>query len=589
MPLTWFRRLWILAAAIGLACVPTKPPVVTPGPPPVVTRPIAVVVHDAATGAPIVNAIASLTLADGTIADCGTCLTNSDGYLLWNKVKVGLIGEIKVSREGYSSAQGQAEVKLGAPDFAVTLIPNAPPVPTWAPTRAQLMDIQGDLMIWAPEVGCAPEANINCGAARGLAAGWIWGNTINRFNATNREKIYQAVLRQGYTHVQVQVVCDGGEGYHGLTPDDCVNYGPKTQAVINELKAHQLIPICAGVSPTAKLADGIDPASCPIAMNDWDNSADADARIRAIGDTFPRDTLLYMEMPTDNIYPILDPGTTPIGIAPTADNGGHWIMGVQQKYPNFVGVLYEFNTPDGVASNLASLAKANAWWRDIQQVWFESDTYWKFWDALDINAQRTYNDAIMRQSPQLKGCMSGCSSHPVIPDAPAGTGALGTTLDMHTAVIEADDSSIADWAVTTTITALDLLPTGVHVEFDKLDGANRWPDTPDYSGSGGMGPLQYSIGVCYNIAGTWHCSAPIELWYGLHANGGNVGEPGQLPTNWFYARDRWGAMSGYQPKPGELVGFYVVAGDARNHVTVVRERSAIVLVPFPTASGTIYR
>jgi hypothetical protein len=41
-------------------------------------------------------------------------------------------------------------------------------------------------------------------------------------------------------------------------------------------------------------------------------------------------------------------------------------------------------------------------------------------------------------------------------------------------------------------------------------------------------------------------------------------------------------MTGYVPPPGQLVGFMVVAGSTRSddHV-IVRERTGVVLVPFP--------
>ena len=51
---------------------------------------------------------------------------------------------------------------------------------------------------------------------------------------------------------------------------------------------------------------------------------------------------------------------------------------------------------------------------------------------------------------------------------------------------------------------------------------------------------------------------------------------------------RWGPMAGYQPANGERVGFFVSAGDARNngHV-VVKERSNVVMVPFPM-NGAVF-
>ena len=48
-------------------------------------------------------------------------------------------------------------------------------------------------------------------------------------------------------------------------------------------------------------------------------------------------------------------------------------------------------------------------------------------------------------------------------------------------------------------------------------------------------------------------------------------------------------MTGHQPAPGELVGFFVCAGDCRNNtrgdMSPVRERSNVVLIPFPGNTG----
>ena len=48
-------------------------------------------------------------------------------------------------------------------------------------------------------------------------------------------------------------------------------------------------------------------------------------------------------------------------------------------------------------------------------------------------------------------------------------------------------------------------------------------------------------------------------------------------------------LATHQPAPGEQVGFFVTAGDARaKDVRVVTERSNVVLVPFPTDAGAYY-
>ena len=45
-------------------------------------------------------------------------------------------------------------------------------------------------------------------------------------------------------------------------------------------------------------------------------------------------------------------------------------------------------------------------------------------------------------------------------------------------------------------------------------------------------------------------------------------------------------MAGYQPANGEMVGFFVTAGNERNNGAYsVKERSNVVLVPFPTNGG----
>ena len=45
----------------------------------------------------------------------------------------------------------------------------------------------------------------------------------------------------------------------------------------------------------------------------------------------------------------------------------------------------------------------------------------------------------------------------------------------------------------------------------------------------------------------------------------------------------------HQPAPGEQVGFFVTAGDARaKDVRAVTERSNVVLVPFPSDGGAYY-
>jgi hypothetical protein len=174
---------------------------------------------------------------------------------------------------------------------------------------------------------------------------------------------------------------------------------------------------------------------------------------------------------------------------------------------------------------------------------------------------------------------AGQAPPPPIAPAPGGPVA-GDGVNLFSASIHNSPSDVASWAVTTSITRLSLMPTGAHVEFSKQ---SSWPDVvpPGFSG-----PLQYTLWIVLNINGQWHASGCIQYWRGLFENGG---PPAQYAKNWYFDPARWGPMVGHQPAVGEPVGFLVTAGDARNNGPFkVKERSAVVVVPFPPNSGQTF-
>jgi hypothetical protein len=304
----------------------------------------------------------------------------------------------------------------------VILAPLSPQQP-W--TRAQLADFKGDLMIYAPEIGCAPEARIVC-RARGLQAGWVWTITLPRFNRDHRAALLQKAKAQGWTHYAVQVTaCRVGSGYHDLYPvtaDDCAQEPQHTTMILEEVRAAGLIPVCAGVGPDHPVMPGLDLSLCPIALNDWDNSAELWGRLKLLASSMPGSTLLYVELPSGSDCPRPSGGDEPIvpSVKAVGDNGPRawrcndvgdaWRRAARARWPNFSGVLHELDAP-GSPVNDEHLKAAHAWFGDMQEVNFESDTYWKFWDALNPDTQRAYNDDLMRRYPWLKGCMSGCSTN----------------------------------------------------------------------------------------------------------------------------------------------------------------------------------
>ncbi len=463
---------------------------------------------------------------------------------------------------------------------------------------AQLRDLQGDLMLWVPAVkptfvnGEDPVTHIRrVGSsgeiAHGIEAGWVWTLTIDRYPKAQRELIYQAALASGYTHFAVQVTgCALGGGYHGILPvTDCTGYDARLNSILHEVWDHHLIPLCTGVSPTDPAAAGLDKSLCRIVLSDWDNSDEADCHVKALADTFPSAQLVY-ELPSGAITPRPD-ACSP---SPFPATGGDWIRKAQQKYPNFFAVAYEVNQPEGLDANAAQLGQTHAWWRDLQEIRFEIDTYWKFWDGRDPAAANAYNDALQQRVPWLRGFMSGGTAHAPSSGTSTSSGIVGE-LDLHSVTLEHMASGFADWPVTTHIKRLELRQTDVYVELDN-GRPDSWPDT---AARPGMGPLLYSLGLVELIDGVWYASAPIQTWRNRNQAGGaiqcqDIGDGrGQIRANWFYDPAWWGPLAAHQPRPGEIVGFFICAGDCRDGVgaySPVKERSNVVLFPLPAPNET---
>lgn len=466
----------------------------------------------------------------------------------------------------------------------LTLIsaPIPPPTPTtW--TRDQLTDFQGDLMIWAPGMGCLPEVGIKCEGSggyvpRGAQAGWVWSLLTWRYSPAHRQDLYKLARSYGWTHYATQVTdCHIESGYHDILPvTDCTGYADKINTVLRETIAAGLIPVCSGVSPTDPPMAGLDTSLCPVVLNDWDNTDQADCRIDALGRAFPR-AVIYFEIPQGAITPKPD-ACSP---SPFPTNGGQWLIAVLKRWPNFQGVLYEVNQPDGLDENVDELTRGHVWWRDVQEVVFETDTYWKLREGYAFADSIAYNNALRSRVPWTRGYMSSATPHPApAPAPPSQDGHFDGELNTGN-LTPANAPDFRGWVQSTAITEVRLDLDNVRVTFDKQDGPNRWPDiTPP----GWSGTLQYSLGLCLRPSGSWVCSAPIELWHGKDGSGGQIQQNGQIPKNWFYD-GRWGALNGYQPKAGEQIGVFVLAGDARNAFNPNQERSNIVLFKLP-ADGT---
>lgn len=142
------------------------------------------------------------------------------------------------------------------------------------------------------------------------------------------------------------------------------------------------------------------------------------------------------------------------------------------------------------------------------------------------------------------------------------------------------------WPATTDITRLELRPTGVHVEFTKRDGPDRWPDVP-FGDPAQHGSLQFTLWIVLQIGFQWFAAGCIDFWFGLDESGGPVTD---YAANWYYDAGRWAPMTGHQPAVGERVGFLITSGDARHGDDAVglHERSQIVAIAFPDAAGDVF-
>jgi hypothetical protein len=168
---------------------------------------------------------------------------------------------------------------------------------------------------------------------------------------------------------------------------------------------------------------------------------------------------------------------------------------------------------------------------------------------------------------------------PTPPPAPAPGPTSNDQMDLSQAAVYNSPPDIANWAVTSTITRLDMnSSSGLNVEFTTKDS---WPD---YVPPGFDGPLEYTVWAVVNINGQWYTSGFIQMWRGRASTGAPI--LSNFAINWAYDA-RWGPMAGYQPHAGELMGFFVSAGNARNFTTVssLRERSNVVVVPLPAGDN----
>jgi hypothetical protein len=193
--------------------------------------------------------------------------------------------------------------------------------------------------------------------------------------------------------------------------------------------------------------------------------------------------------------------------------------------------------------------------------------------------------------------MDGATTHDVIiaggGDVIDGGNAGEDAVDINS--ITFTDINIQAFPMTSKITRIVLQLDGIHIEH-----TNRWIDVRP---PGWKGFVCQSLGIGENINGHWYAGAPMEMYYGMDHQGGQIQSQnvensgiGQIAKNWFYD-NRWGPLAGRRVNPGEEILVYLTSGSVRNKtftrnepdepVVTQMERSNIVKIKLPNPGEVV--
>src|SRR4029434_2131623 len=165
---------------------------------------------------------------------------------------------------------------------------------------------------------------------------------------------------------------------------------------------------------------------------------------------------------------------------------------------------------------------------------------------------------------------------PIPPIPPAGEDAF----DLSSAIVAAGDCpQVAGLPIISAMAWIGLYEVGIDQQGYKMDfdGRDTWPGVIP---SGWEGPINHTLWLAEYISGAWYI-LPIKEGLGDYCTLGPILLPGQIPDNLTYFSRS--PMLGYQPRPGEQVGFFATTGDTRRmnlQPPSGAGRTNVVLVPF---------
>lgn len=141
-------------------------------------------------------------------------------------------------------------------------------------------------------------------------------------------------------------------------------------------------------------------------------------------------------------------------------------------------------------------------------------------------------------------------------------------IDPNAIEVDGGSPDVRNWAVTATITGVELTPSEVRFTSTPL----AWPHVTPPGWDGGIQSTLWI--VVKGPDGRWRSTGSIEFYQGRVGTGSPLSSG--LKDWWYYAPEIG------QPQPGEVVGLFIAAGDQRRKdVRSVEERSNIVTFAVP--------
>jgi len=166
---------------------------------------------------------------------------------------------------------------------------------------------------------------------------------------------------------------------------------------------------------------------------------------------------------------------------------------------------------------------------------------------------------------------------PAPPPPPAPAPVPGG-FDLNSVRIIGGSPDVRGWPITSEITSIEFGGRWFHIDHTRR---GTWPSV-DIGGA----LQEATIWIFENINGQWYGTGGERLRPGQTDKG--LGRPSDIANGWFYS-SYWAPMTGYVPRPGEVVGFMITAGSTRaDNNAPVHERSGVVLISFPSDNGGSY-